>query len=85
MGSSRSRCPAMDLCHIPSGDDITSGEVLEYYSRQRSNIQGIHLDQVPRGFNLIVLRLSNGIGSLKPSPGDSHMIPHRLPVHRAIL
>jgi len=75
----------MDLYHIPAGDDITSGEMLEHYPRQRSDIQGIYLDQVSRGLNFVVFWLSYGIGSLKPSSMGGDVIPYRLPEHPTVL
>ena len=37
----------MSLQHIPARNHISRGEMFPHQSRQRANIQGIDLDQIP--------------------------------------
>jgi hypothetical protein len=85
VGCSRGCSSAINIYYVPTGDHIPSGKVLKHHPRQRSDIQGIQLDQVPRLDNLIVLGLAHRIRSFKYPSAGRDMVPHRLSEHSTVL
>ena len=84
LGSS-GRGPGMNLDHVPAGDHIPCGEMLEDHPRQGADVQGVHLDQVPWLLRLVLLGLAHciGAGSLTflaeiPLAGGSRNTPRLL-------
>ena len=59
---------AVDLDHVPAADHSASRKVLEDHTRQRPQLQGIDLHQVPRLGDTVILGLTHGVGPPPATP-----------------
>src|SRR6185437_3016698 len=62
-----------DFEHVPAGDDIAGGELLEHEAREGTEVEGIHLDQVAGPKWGVFLGFAHGPGTHAGRPaGDGH-------------
>jgi hypothetical protein len=69
------RGASMNFEHIPLGDHISGGEVLELYLGQRLDVQGVDLHQVPWAGWEVVLRLSPCVGPWPQPLANRYPLP----------
>ena len=68
----------VDFDHIPAGDRIPGGEVLENHSKEGAHVQGIKLHQSPGFLCGIFPGLAHSVGALQLSPASGYAIERRL-------
>ena len=52
-----------DLHHVPAGDHVPGSEMLEHNAWDRSHVQDVQLDQVPRLLYRVTLGLAHSVGT----------------------
>jgi hypothetical protein len=51
----------VSLNHIPTRDHVAGGELLEDYARQGTHVEGVHLHQVSKPGNRVLLGFADGV------------------------
>ena len=75
----RARCegggPPMRFDDVPARDDIAAGKVFHYHAREGTHLKRVHLHQVSRPFDAVILGLPNRVRARSRTSADLHSIP----------
>ena len=68
--------PGVGLHHVPAGDHVSGGEVLQHHAGEWPHVQSVHLDQVPGFLYTIPFGLAYRVGTT-PQPLRVEMVLRR--------
>jgi len=77
-GRGRRGCPPTELDRIPARDDVAGRELLPDLAGQRSDVEGVELDEVARALDRPVDRLADRVRPLPAALLDAHPAAGRL-------
>jgi hypothetical protein len=73
------------LDHIPAADHVSGSEVFEHDARQGTEVEGIHLDQIPRLSDPVVSGLAYGVRPGMRAPAGADTVAGRFLEHATLL